>query len=46
MPSPIGPAGAQMFVLQVNIRIKPENVDDFMRRALENGKAARTTEPG
>jgi quinol monooxygenase YgiN len=34
------------FVLQVNIRIKPENVDNFMRRALENGKAARTTEPG
>jgi len=35
-----------MFVLQVNIRIKPESVDDFMQRALENGKAARTTEPG
>jgi len=34
------------FVLQVSIRIKPESVDDFMQRALENGKAARTTEPG
>lgn len=32
-------------VLQVNIRIKPENVDAFMRMVLENGKAARG-EPG
>ncbi len=32
-------------VLQVNIRIKPENVDNFMRQVLENGKAARS-EPG
>ena len=33
------------FVLQVNIRIKPENVDSFMRQVIENGKAARS-EPG
>jgi len=32
-------------VLQVNIRIKPENVDAFMRKVIENGKAARN-EPG
>ena len=32
-------------VLQVNIKIKPENVDAFMRMVLENGKAARS-EPG
>jgi len=32
-------------VLQVNIRIKPENVDSFMKKALENGAAARK-EPG
>lgn len=35
-----------MFVLVVNLKIKPENVDNFMKRALENAKAARTTEPG
>ncbi len=34
-----------MFVLQVNIRVKPENVDAFMKRALENATAARK-EPG
>ena len=34
------------FVLCVSLRIKPENVDTFMKRALENGSAARTTEPG
>ena len=34
-----------MFVLQVNLAIKPENVESFMKRALENAKAART-EPG
>jgi autoinducer 2-degrading protein len=34
-----------MFVLQVNIRIKPENVDAFVKRALENAAAARK-EPG
>jgi autoinducer 2-degrading protein len=28
-------------VLQVNIRIKPESVDAFMRKAIENAKAAR-----
>jgi quinol monooxygenase YgiN len=32
-------------VLQVTIQIKPENVDAFMQKALENGKAARS-EPG
>ena len=32
-------------VLQVNIRIKPENVDAFMKMLLENAKAARA-EPG
>ena len=32
-------------VLQVDIRIKPENVDSFMAQALENARAART-EPG
>jgi quinol monooxygenase YgiN len=34
-----------MFVLQVNIRIKPENVQAFMARALENAREARK-EPG
>lgn len=34
-----------MFVLQVNIKVKPENVDAFMKRALENATAARK-EPG
>jgi len=34
-----------MFVLQVNIRIKPENVDAFMKKALENAREARK-EPG
>ena len=29
-------------VLQVNIRIKPENVDAFMKKVIENAKAART----
>ena len=29
-------------VLQVNIKIKPENVDAFMKKVLENGKAARS----
>ncbi len=29
-------------VLQVNIRIKPENVDSFMAQVLENARAART----
>jgi quinol monooxygenase YgiN len=32
-------------VLQVMIQIKPENVDSFMQKVIENGKAART-EPG
>ena len=34
-----------MFVLQVNIRIKPENVDAWMKKALENARDARK-EPG
>jgi (4S)-4-hydroxy-5-phosphonooxypentane-2,3-dione isomerase len=34
-----------MFVLQVAIKIKPENVDAFMKKCIENGNAART-EPG
>ncbi|MFY9314995.1 MAG: putative quinol monooxygenase [Burkholderiales bacterium] len=32
-------------VLQVSIQIKPENVDAFMQKVIENAKAART-EPG
>ena len=32
-------------VLQVNIRIKPENVASFMQKVIENAKAARK-EPG
>ena len=32
-------------VLQVNIRVKPENVDAFMSKVIENGRAARS-EPG
>ena len=34
-----------MYVLQVNIRIKPESVDSFMKQVLENARNART-EPG
>jgi len=34
-----------MFVLQVNIRIKPENVDAFMKKLEENARNARE-EPG
>ncbi len=30
-----------IFVLEVQIRIKPENVDRFMPKVLENAKAAR-----
>ena len=33
------------FVLEVQIRIKPENVERFMAKVLENGAAARK-EPG
>jgi quinol monooxygenase YgiN len=33
------------FVLQVQIRIKPENVDAFMKKVLENAASARK-EPG
>lgn len=32
-------------VLQVNIRIKPENVDAFMAKVIENARSARS-EPG
>jgi len=34
-----------MFVLQVNIRIKQESVEAFMKKALENAREARK-EPG
>lgn len=34
-----------MFVLQVTIRVRPENVDAFMKKAIENATAARQ-EPG
>jgi autoinducer 2-degrading protein len=34
-----------MFVLVVNLRIKPENVERFMKQVLENARAARQ-EPG
>jgi len=34
-----------MFVLVVNLRIKPENVERFMKQALDNARAARN-EPG
>ena len=34
-----------MYVLSVNIRIKPENVDAWIRKALENAREARQ-EPG
>ena len=34
-----------MFVLVVNIRIKPENIDIWMKKALENAREARK-EPG
>lgn len=34
-----------MYVLSVNIRIKPENVDAWIRKALENAREARK-EPG
>jgi quinol monooxygenase YgiN len=34
-----------MFVLQVNIRIKPDNVEAFMKKALDNAREARK-EPG
>ena len=34
------------FVLVVNIRIKPDSVDEFMPMALANAAATRSTEPG
>src|SRR6185436_15421674 len=36
---------AMSLVLQVNIRIKPENIASFMQKCVENAKAARS-EPG
>ena len=29
-------------VLQVNIKVKPENLDAFMKKVIENGRAARS----
>jgi (4S)-4-hydroxy-5-phosphonooxypentane-2,3-dione isomerase len=34
-----------MFVLQVNLRVKREDVDSFVKQLLENARQART-EPG
>jgi quinol monooxygenase YgiN len=34
------------FVLAVGLVVKPDQVDRFMSLLLENGKAARETEPG
>ena len=34
------------FVLVVNLQIRPDVIDEFMSRALENAKASRDTEPG
>ena len=34
------------FVLQVNLKVKPENVEKFKAAILANGKASRETEPG
>ena len=34
-----------MFVLQVNLKLKPENVEAFVKQVLENARQART-EPG
>ena len=34
------------FVLTVGLVIRPDQVDRFMAMLLENGKAARETEPG
>lgn len=34
------------FVLVVNVKIKPGEVEPFMQKLLANGKAARETEPG
>ena len=34
-----------MLVLKVDIRIKPENIDSFMKKVLENAASARK-EPG
>ncbi len=33
-------------VLAVTLKIKPDSVDKFMAAIVENGKAARETEPG
>ena len=34
------------FTLIVNLQIKPDQVEQFMKMALENAAASRTTEPG
>jgi quinol monooxygenase YgiN len=34
------------FVLQVNLKVKPELLDKFLAAILANGKATRETEPG
>ena len=34
------------FTLIVNLEIKPDQVEQFMNKALENAAASRTTEPG
>ena len=34
------------FVLQVNMKVKPENLEKFKAAILANGKASRETEPG
>lgn len=34
------------FALVVKLRIKPDSIDKFMAAVMENGKAARETEPG
>jgi quinol monooxygenase YgiN len=34
------------FVLQVNLKVKPENLEKFRAAVLANGKSARETEPG
>ena len=35
-----------VFVLMVQVQIKPDAVDEFMVMALENAAATRSTEPG
>ena len=35
-----------MFVITVEFQIKPEHIDDFMPRMIENAEASLTKEPG